>query len=134
MDTRSSAKRSEIMSAVRTKDTGPELSVRKLLSAQGYRYRLHRKDLPGCPDIVFPSRHKVIFVHGCFWHGHRCNKGRLPKSHLRYWRPKIEKNKKRDTSNVAKLRRLGWSVMIVWQCQLKNLPAVEHKICNFLDT
>ena len=132
MDTRTPAKRSEIMSAVRTKDTGPELLVRKLLSAQGYRYRLHRKDLPGRPDIVFPSQHKAIFVHGCFWHGHRCKKGRLPKSRLRYWRPKILANKKRDARNLAILRRLGWGVLTVWQCHLKDQDTMSRKIHRFL--
>ena len=133
MDTRTPEKRSEIMSAVRTKDTGPEFIVRKLLSAQGYRYRLHRKDLPGCPDIVFPSRRKAMFIHGCFWHGHRCAKGRLPKSRLRYWKPKIIGNKKRDVRNLSKLRRLGWSVLTVWQCQLKKIKVTELKIRHFLE-
>lgn len=134
MDTRTPEKRSEIMSAVRTEDTGPELLVRKLLSAQGYRYRLHRKDLPGRPDIVFPGRRKAVFVHGCFWHGHRCAKGRLPKSRLRYWKPKIAENKKRDARNLAELRRLGWSVLTVWQCQLKRIGVMELKIRRFLET
>ena len=132
MDTRTPEKRSEIMSAVRTKDTGPELLVRKLLSAQGYRYRLHRKGLPGRPDIVFPGRSKAVFVHGCFWHGHRCAKGRLPKSRLRYWRPKIAANKKRDARNLAKLRRLGWGVSVVWQCELKNAETLMRRLKVFL--
>ena len=132
MDTRTPAKRSEIMSAVRTKNTGPELLVRKLLSKQGYRYRLHRKDLPGRPDIVFPGRQKAILVHGCFWHGHRCKKGRLPKSHLRYWRRKISDNKKRDDRNISKLKQYGWNVLIIWQCQLKDIVAIETKIRRFI--
>lgn len=132
MDTRTPEKRSEIMSAVRTKDTGPELLVRKLLSAQGYRYRLHRKDLPGRPDIVFPGRHKAVFVHGCYWHGHRCAKGRLPKSRLRYWKPKIAANKKRDARNIAKLKRSGWGVSVVWQCELKNAGTLVRKLKAFL--
>ena len=132
MDTRTPEKRSEIMSAVRTEDTGPELLVRKLLSAQGYRYRLHRKGLPGRPDIVFPGRRKAVFVHGCFWHGHRCAKGRLPKSRLRYWRPKIAANKKRDARNLAKLRRLGWGVSVVWQCELKNAETLMRRLKVFL--
>ena len=132
MDTRTSAKRSEIMSAVRTENTGPELLVRKLLSAQGYRYRLHRKDLPGRPDVVFPGRCKVVFVHGCFWHGHRCRKGKLPKSRLRYWRPKIAANKKRDAKNLAALRRAGWSVSVVWQCELKNAETLMRRLKTFL--
>lgn len=132
MDTRTPAKRSEIMSAVRTENTGPELLVRKLLSAQGYRYRLHRKGLPGRPDVVFPGRCKAIFVHGCFWHGHRCKKGRLPKSRLRYWRPKIAANKKRDARNLAALRRSGWRVLVVWQCELKNGKTLLRKLKIFL--
>lgn len=132
MDTRSRVKRSEIMSAVQTKDTGPEMLVRKLLSAQGYRYRLHRKDLPGRPDIVFPGRRKVIFVNGCFWHGHGCKKGRLPKSRLQYWSPKIADNRKRDGRNITKLRRSGWGAMTVWQCQLKDINALIVKIRRFL--
>ena len=132
MDTRTPKKRSEIMSAVRTRDTGPELLVRKLLFAQGYRYRLHRKDLPGRPDIVFPGRRKAIFVHGCFWHGHRCKKGRLPKSRLRYWRPKIVANKKRDARNLAALRRPGWRALVVWQCELKISETLMRKLKTFL--
>lgn len=132
MDTRTPKKRSEIMSAVRTEDTGPELLVRKLLSAQGYRYRLHRKDLPGRPDIVFPGRRKIVLVHGCFWHGHRCAKGKLPKSRLGYWRPKIAANKKRDTRNLVELKRSGWTTLVVWQCKLKNGKTLMRKLKAFL--
>jgi len=132
MDTRTPKKRSEIMSAVRTKDTGPELLVRKLLSVQGYRYRIHQKELPGRPDIVFPGRHKAIFVHGCFWHGHRCRKGRLPKSHLRYWRPKIAANKMRDSKNLVSLRRSGWKALVIWQCELKKGDRLMRKLKTFL--
>lgn len=132
MDTRTSEKRSEIMSAVRTEDTGPELFVRKLLFAKGYRYRLHRKGLPGRPDIVFPRWRKVVFVHGCFWHGHRCSKGKLPKSRLRYWRPKIAENKKRDRRNVIQLRRMNWGAFVVWQCELKNEKSLMRRLKSFL--
>lgn len=132
MDTRTKAKRSQIMSSVKTKDTGPELAIRKLLFAHGYRYRLHRADLPGKPDIAFPGRGKVVFVHGCYWHGHGCDKGRLPKSRLDYWRPKIALNKKRDARNIGKLRRLGWSALTVWQCQLKTAESLTKKIQRFL--
>lgn len=120
------------MSAVRTVDTGPELAVRKLLYSQGYRYRLHRKDMTGRPDIVFPGRRKAVFVHGCFWHGHLCRKGRLPKSRLRYWRPKIAENKKRDMRNIAWLKRLGWQAMAVWQCELKNNEVLMRRLKSFL--
>lgn len=125
-------KRSEIMKAVRTKDTGAEMIVRRLLHARGYRYRLHRRDLPGSPDIVFPRLRKVLFVHGCFWHGHECNKGRLPKSKLDYWRPKIEANKERDLRSIAALSELGWEVAVVWQCELRDESALMAKLNNFL--
>ncbi len=133
MDTRTPAKRSEIMASVRSKNTGPELVVRKWLTSKGYRYRLQRKDLPGCPDIVFPARRKVIFVHGCFWHGHRCAKGRPPKSRLNYWLPKLDENKKRDARNIRKLKRSGWGVMTIWQCQIKDMAVIGEKIRVFLE-
>jgi DNA mismatch endonuclease (patch repair protein) len=120
------------MKAVRTKDTGAEMIVRRLLHARGYRYRLHRRDLPGSPDIVFPRLRKVLFVHGCFWHGHECNKGRLPKSKLDYWRPKIEANKERDLRSIAALSELGWEVAVVWQCELRDESALMAKLNNFL--
>jgi DNA mismatch endonuclease (patch repair protein) len=125
-------KRSEIMKAVGTKDTGAEMAVRRLLHAKGFRYRLHRRDLPGRPDIVFPSLRKAILVHGCFWHGHACNKGRLPKSKLDYWRPKIEANKERDAKVMAALAELGWNVAIVWQCELRDIDALKAKLEDFL--
>lgn len=121
------------MAAVGTKDTGAERAVRSVVHRLGYRYSLRRTDLPGKPDLVFVSRHKVIFVHGCFWHGHSCRYGRLPKSRLDYWLPKIAANKARDRLQVAQLRREGWSVMTVWQCQLKNARIFEARIKGFLD-
>ena len=132
MDTRTKAKRHEIMAAVRTKDTGPELIVRRVLSALGYRYRLHRKSLPGRPDIAFPGRRKVVFVHGCFWHGHGCTKGRLPKSRLAYWKPKIAANKRRDATNLADLKRTGWRALVVWQCELRNTRMLTRTLKAFL--
>lgn len=120
MDTRSPTQRRQIMQAVRTKNTGPEMIVRSALHAAGLRYRLHRADLPGKPDLVLASRRVAVFVHGCFWHGHGCDKGRLPKSRLGYWLPKIEQNKQRDAENVRKLRALGWKPITVWQCDLRN--------------
>lgn len=128
------SKRSEIMKAVGTKDTGAEMAVRRLLHAKGYRYRLHRRDLPGSPDIVFPRLRKVLFIHGCFWHGHNCNKGRLPKSKLDYWRRKLEANKDRDLRSIAALSELGWSVAVVWQCALHDIAALTVKLDNFLLT
>jgi len=120
MDTRTSEQRSRIMAAVGTKNTGPELIVRRLLTSWGYRYRLHRRDLPGRPDVVFPGRRKVLFVHGCFWHGHNCSKGRLPKSRIEYWRTKINSNVDRDTRAIADLKQLGWSSAVIWQCETKD--------------
>jgi DNA mismatch endonuclease (patch repair protein) len=120
------------MKSVRTKDTGPEILVRKLLYAMGYRFRLHRKDLPGTPDIVFPSRKKVIFVHGCYWHGHGCNKGRAPKSKLNYWMPKIAKNRERDEKKSTELDLLGWKVLTVWQCELNDIEALGSRLVAFL--
>jgi DNA mismatch endonuclease, patch repair protein len=130
----SSSKRSAIMALVKTRHTGPELIVRKFLYSQGYRYRLHRKDLPGCPDIVFPGQGKVIFVHGCFWHGHSCRYGRLPRSKLSYWRPKILANRLRDLSQRRQLRNLGWLVLVVWQCELKKLGFALRKLVRFMET
>ncbi len=110
MDTLSPAQRSERMSRVKSRDTKPELAVRRLVHSMGYRYRLHGK-LPGRPDLVFAARRKVIFVHGCFWHRHSgCPNCRLPKSRLAFWKPKLEANKKRDRKNQQSLRRLGWDV------------------------
>ena len=133
MDTRTAKKRHEIMAAVHSKNTGPEIAIRKLLHLLGYRFRLHNKSLAGCPDIVFPIRQKVIFVHGCFWHGHNCEKGRLPKSRLDYWKPKITTNKKRDRRNKARLKREGWEACIIWQCELRNQNLLSAKLKKFLD-
>lgn len=132
MDRLSPERRSILMSKVRGKDTTPELSIRRLLHALGYRFRLHRRDLPGSPDLVFPSRRAVVFVHGCFWHRHDCGKGRLPKSNQAFWSTKLGRNVVRDAWNVRALRRLGWRVITVWQCELKNLPRVERRLAKFL--
>ena len=121
------------MAAVGTKDTGAERAVRSLVHRLGYRFSLRRTDLPGRPDLAFVSRRKVIFVHGCYWHGHSCRYGRLPKSRLAYWGPKIAANKARDRLQGNRLRRDGWSVLTVWQCQLKNVRLLETRIVRFLD-
>jgi DNA mismatch endonuclease (patch repair protein) len=131
-DNRSTALRSKTMSAVRQKNTGPEMAVRRLLHSLGYRYRLHQKALPGHPDLVFVSKRKVVFVHGCFWHGHGCSKGKLPKSRLDYWEPKIEQNKNRDRSNEKRLMELGWNVCIVWQCEIADPGDLKVKLTRFL--
>ncbi len=126
--------RSRIMRCVKSKDTTPELVVRKISHSLGYRHRLYRKDLPGKPDLVFPSRKKIIFVHGCFWHGHKCKRGdRLPKSNREYWVKKIKSNIDRDKIHIEELNRQGWSVLIVWECEVTNLHALAQKIVEFID-
>ena len=122
------------MARVRSKNMRPELMVRKLVFALGYRYRLHGRDLPGCPDVVFRSRRKVIFVHGCFWHRHEnCALARLPKSRLDFWKPKLEGNRERDEKIKRALYRRGWKVLTVWECQLKETRRLESRIRRFLD-
>jgi DNA mismatch endonuclease (patch repair protein) len=132
-DTRTPEQRRRIMQSVKTKDTTPEWAVRRLLHRLGYRYRLHVRELPGKPDMVFPGRKKIVFVHGCYWHGHGCKIGRLPKSRLDYWEPKIEANKARDAARQAELEALGWSVLTVWQCETKHLAELEGRLRQFLD-
>jgi DNA mismatch endonuclease, patch repair protein len=125
--------RSAVMRAVKGKDTAPEMIVRRLVHRLGYRYRLHAAELPGKPDLVFPSRRKVIFVHGCFWHWHNCKRGRrMPKSNSGYWAPKLQRNQERDRRHRRALRRGGWGILIVWECQLKNLDRVTERIRAFL--
>jgi len=136
-DTLDPKSRSERMSRIRGKDSKPELVVRRLVHAMGFRYRLHRKDVPGTPDLVFGSRKKVLFVHGCFWHRHAdssCKLARLPKSRLDFWLPKLERNAQRDAENSARLESLGWGEMIVWECQVTkaNLPVLSENIRKFL--
>lgn len=129
----STAGRSRIMRAVSTKNTGPERVVRSWLTRNGYRYRLHRRDLPGTPDIVFPGKQKVIFVNGCFWHGHtNCAKGRPPKSKQDYWIPKIARNVDKDKRSLAELEELGWEAITVWQCELRQPSLLEKKLTKFL--
>jgi len=132
MDTRTPEQRRQIMRAVKTRDTGPELIVRRLLHSLGYRYRVHRKDLPGKPDVAFLSRRKAIFVHGCFWHGHDCSKGRLPKSRLDYWKPKLNGNRERDRRTEDELRSIGWRVLVIWQCETADLDALALRLREFL--
>ncbi|MBS0155192.1 MAG: DNA mismatch endonuclease Vsr [Nitrospira sp.] len=127
-------KRSEIMALVRGKDTRPEMAVRKLVWSLGYRYRLHRKELAGCPDLVFFGRRKIIFVHGCFWHRHKgCALARMPKSRIDFWAPKLEGNAARDKNNKRALIRQGWKVMTVWECELKDLDRVTTVARRFLN-
>ena len=135
-DLLSAERRSENMRRIKSKDTRPEMVVRSLAHGMGYRYRLHRRDLPGRPDLVFPARAKVIFVHGCFWHGHpdpNCVDGRRqPKSRLDYWLPKLAGNKQRDHSHEATLRTLGWSVMIIWECETRDTATLRERLQAFL--
>jgi DNA mismatch endonuclease (patch repair protein) len=132
-DTRTPEQRRRIMQSVGTKNTKPELSLRRLLYRLGYRYRLHAKALPGKPDIVFSGRKKAIFVHGCFWHAHGCEKGRAPKSRCEYWGPKLVANRERDLRSDELLRSSGWTVLTVWQCEMNDLEAVKQKVMAFLD-
>src|SRR5687767_287039 len=126
--------RSKIMSAVGTRDTGAELALRKALHRLGYRYRICPDNLLGKPDLAFPARKKVIFVHGCFWHGHTCRFGKLPKSRLEYWKPKIENNRRRDLKQRRKLRLLGWSSATVWECSLRcHFEREVARIVRFLE-
>jgi DNA mismatch endonuclease (patch repair protein) len=124
--------RSATMRAVKGRDTKPELEIRSRLHRDGYRFRLHRKDLPGKPDIVFPSKDKVIFVHGCFWHGHTCLRGaRIPKNNRPYWISKIRRNMERDASAHTQLSDLGWQVFVVWECHIKS-PELLTRLRAFL--
>lgn len=128
-------KRSEHMSRIRGRDTKPELIVRRLVHRMGYRYRLHRRDLPGTPDIVLPKRKKAIFIHGCFWHQHSnpdCKLARMPKSRLDYWKPKLAGNHRRDQINQARLRKLGWEVLVVWECETAHAEHVKSIVRGFL--
>ncbi|MFN3715961.1 MAG: very short patch repair endonuclease [Thiobacillus sp.] len=122
------------MSRVRSKNTTPELAVRRLVFGMGFRYRLHDGRLPGKPDLVFPSRRKVLFVSGCFGHGHKgCRYARVPKTRADFWREKIQKNKARDRANIILLQRNGWKVLTVWQCELKSIEALTKKLYEFLE-
>lgn len=133
MDIVSSAKRSRMMAGIKGKNTKPELVVRKLVHGMGFRYRLHRKDLPGSPDLVFPRLKKVIFVHGCFWHRHpECKFAYTPKSNVHFWLNKLEGNTRRDERVLAALDALGWKVLIVWECEVSDPPALTLKVKSFL--
>lgn len=136
MDTLSRAERSERMSRVRSKDTRPELLVRRLTHAAGFRYRLHDKRLPGRPDMVFRGRRKVVFVHGCFWHRHSnpdCKLARMPKSRLDFWKPKLDANRERDKRVQGELAHEGWETLIVWECETRRKECLKNKIIAFLE-
>jgi DNA mismatch endonuclease (patch repair protein) len=133
MDTLRPHERSARMRLIRCKDTGPELAVRRLVYGMGYRYRLHLTGVPGRPDIAFSGRRKAIFVHGCFWHSHSCSRGRLPKWRLEFWQPKLEANRRRDRRTLRRLRGLGWRILVVWECQLRDSAVLANRLRGFLD-
>jgi DNA mismatch endonuclease (patch repair protein) len=122
------------MRAVRRQDTTPEMMVRRVLHAAGYRYRLHDRRLPGSPDVVFTKRKKAIFVHGCFWHGHECRSSLRPKSRVEYWGPKIERNRARDQRDLGRLHEQGWSVLCLWECEISKggQPSLKDRLVAFL--
>ncbi len=132
-ETAPDAARSRVMRAVKARGTGPELAVRRLVHGLGYRFRLHRADLPGKPDLLFPGRRKAIFVHGCFWHGHDCPRGaRAPKRNAAYWSAKIARNAARDAAVPASLEALGWQAFVVWECALKEQGPLAAALQDFL--
>lgn len=135
MDRISAGRRSENMRRIKSKGTKPELLVRQIVHGMGFRYRLHRADLPGKPDLVFGPRKKIIFVHGCFWHSHgieNCSDSRLPKSNFSYWAPKLAKNKERDAKHLRSLERLGWRTHVIWECEMRDLQALKARLNSFL--
>jgi DNA mismatch endonuclease (patch repair protein) len=134
-DPLSPEQRSERMSRIRSKDSKPELLIRRLVWSLGYRYRLHSKKLPGRPDMVFPGRKKIIFIHGCFWHQHEnCRQYRMPRSKLDFWLPKLESNRLRDARVREELISAGWKVLIVWECQLKEIGELTSNIRSFMES
>lgn len=135
MDVLTKEQRSYCMSRIRKTDTTPELTVRRIVHRLGYRFRLYRRDLPGCPDIVLPRHRKVIFVHGCWWHRHNCRLGRRsPKSRRQYWLPKLQANKERYKRDRRALQRKGWKVLVIWECQTRNTKKLINKLSKFLNS
>jgi len=132
MDKVSPKVRSATMQKVRSVDTKPELLVRRIIHSLGFRYRLHSTKLPGKPDIVLTRLRKIVLVHGCFWHGHDCRPKIRPTSNIKYWHNKIEGNKARDKSNIKDLRRLGWRVLVIWECQHKDVGKLKSNLQKFL--
>ncbi|QYK47331.1 MAG: DNA mismatch endonuclease Vsr [Phycisphaeraceae bacterium] len=134
-DVLSPEQRSRNMRAIKASNTAPELTVRRVLHALGYRFRLHRRDLPGCPDIVLPRRRVAVFVHGCFWHRHQCRYGRVePTTRPEFWRAKFATNVQRDKRSIRALRRMGWRVLVVWECQTGDIDRLEKRLQKFLNT
>ncbi|WP_175234806.1 very short patch repair endonuclease [Achromobacter mucicolens] len=133
MDIVSPDRRSRMMAGIRGKDTKPEIVVRKLIHSMGFRFRLHRKDLPGSPDLVFSRKRKVIFVHGCFWHRHTgCRLAYTPKSNVEFWRSKFDANMQRDSATLRSLANLGWKALVVWECELAYPEALAGRVYSFL--
>src|SRR5262245_15498793 len=133
-DKLSCEERSKNMARVRPKDTAPEFVVRRAAWRLGYRYRLHSKDLPGKPDLVFRARRKIIFVHGCFWHSHlHCKRATKPQSNVEFWDKKLRRNAERDAANLAALEKQGWKVLTIWQCELKDRPLLDRRLKKFLE-
>lgn len=132
MDIFGKSKRSQLMAKVKQKNTAPEIIVRKFLFSKGFRYRINVKSLSGTPDIVLSKYKTVIFVHGCFWHGHTCRAGHLPSSNLDYWVTKIEKNIERDNRKINELEKLGWNVVVIWQCEIKALKNREIRFSKLI--
>ena len=134
MDNLSAEERSAQMGRVRSKDSKAELALRSWAHRLGYRFRLHRRDVPGQPDISIRSRRKAVFLHGCFWHRHDCPSGRrLPKSRVSFWTEKLEQNRRRDVETLRRLGELGWTALVVWECEMRDRAAVERKLSDFLD-
>ncbi|GAB4227728.1 MAG: very short patch repair endonuclease [Methyloligellaceae bacterium] len=134
-DKLSRERRSANMARIRSKDMKPEMAVRRMVHAMGFRYRLHRRDLPGKPDLVFPARRKIIFVHGCFWHQHpdpACRDARPPRSNTAYWGPKLARNVERDAEHQRALEAAGWQVLVVWECELKQSAELAERLRAFL--
>jgi len=125
-------RRSELMGRIRGKDTGPELRVRRFAHGMGYRFRLHRRDLPGSPDVVFPSRKAAIFIHGCFWHRHTCGRAYEPKTRPAFWAKKFAGNVARDRQAKRALRKAGWKVLVIWECETTSVDRVAGKLLSFL--
>lgn len=124
--------RSRIMSNIRAKNTRPEVLVRRLLHGMGYRFRLHQKNLPGKPDVVLPRHRKIIFVNGCFWHGHKCKRGSRPSSNAKFWNDKIDGNMSRDLRKREELEKLGWNVLTVWECETKDVEQLANQLRTFM--
>jgi len=125
--------RSALMARIRSKNTKPEMTVRRLIFAMGYRYRLHKRELPGKPDLVFPGRKRVIFVHGCFWHAHSCKRGFKPKTNVEFWTKKLQANQLRDERAVSELRGAGWECLTIWECELHDMERLGERIQEFLE-